>query len=267
MNDITQFLFLHGYSILFAGVSLSQAGIPIPAVPILITAGTIAGMGQMDFYIALFVAFSASTSSDIFRYYLGRRLGNRVLVLLCRLSLEPDSCVRQTEDLFGRHGAKSLIYCKFVPGLDAVVASMSGIVQMRFSRFFAFNSLGTLLWITSYIGIGYIFSDALDDLLLYASHMGRTFFWLLMAALAIYIAWKYFRRVQFIHELSISRITPEELKSKLDTGEDITVIDLRSSLDFKADPYTIPGAIRMAPENLTRRDNIPLDQEVVLYCT
>ena len=267
MSDITQFLFLHGYSILCAGVFLSQAGIPIPAVPILITAGTIAGMGQMNLYIALVVAFSASTVSDIFRYCLGRRLGNRVLVLLCRLSLEPDSCVRQTEDLFGRHGAKSLIYCKFVPGLDAVVASMSGIIQMRFSRFLAFNSLGTLLWVASYIGIGYIFSDALDDLLVYASHMGKTFFWLLMAALAMYIAWKYFRRVQFIRELSISRITPEELKSKLDAGEDITIIDLRSSLDFTADPYIIPGAIRIAPENLMGRANVPLDQEVVLYCT
>ena len=267
MSDITQFLFLHGYSILCAGVFLSQAGIPIPAVPILITAGTIAGMGQMNLYVALVVAFSASTVSDIFRYYLGRRLGNRVLVLLCRLSLEPDSCVRQTEDLFGRHGAKSLIYCKFVPGLDAVVASMSGIIQMRFSRFLAFNSLGTLLWVASYIGIGYIFSDALDDLLVYASHMGKTFFWLLMAALVIYIAWKYFRRVQFIRELSISRITPEELKSKLDAGEDITIIDLRSSLDFTADPYIIPGAIRIAPENLMGRANVPLDQEVVLYCT
>ncbi len=144
---------------------------------------------------------------------------------------------------------------------------MSGIIQMRFSRFIVFNSMGTLLWVASYIGVGYIFSDALDDLLLYAGHMGKTFFWLLMAALVIYIAWKYVRRVQFIRELSISRITPEELKSKLDAGEDIAIIDLRSSLDFKADPYIIPGAIRMAPENLTRRDNIPLDHEVVLYCT
>lgn len=267
MNDITQFLFLHGYSILFAGVLLSQAGIPIPAVPILITAGTIAGMGRMDLYIALFVAFSAATISDIFRYYLGRRLGNRVLAFLCRVSLEPDSCVRRTEDLFGRHGAKSLLYCKFVPGFDAVVASMSGIMQMRFSRFLAFNSLGTLLWVASFIGMGYIFSDALDDLLEYAGHMGRTFFLLLLAALAIYLAWKYIRRVQFIRQLSIDRITPVELKSKLDAGEEITIIDLRSSPDFEANPYTIPGAIRMAPENLTRKENVPLDQEVVLYCT
>jgi membrane protein DedA with SNARE-associated domain len=267
MNDITQFLFLHGYSILFAGVFLSQAGIPIPAVPILIAAGTIAGMGRMDVYIALFVAFSASTISDTFRYYLGRYLGNRVLVLLCRVSLEPDSCVRRTEDIFGRHGAKSLVYCKFIPGFDAVIASMSGIMQMRFSRFLTFNSLGTLLWAASFIGMGYIFSDALDDLLLYASHMGRTFFWLLITALVIYIAWKYFRRVQFIRQLSIARITPEELKSRLDAGEDITIIDLRSSPDFNADPYTIPGAIRMAPENLTRKENVPLDQEVILYCT
>jgi len=267
MNDITQFLFLHSYTILFAGVFLSQAGIPIPAVPILITAGTIAGMGRMDLYVALVVAFSASTISDIFRYYLGRRLGNRGLVFLCRVSLEPDSCVRRTEDLFGRHGAKSLLYCKFIPGFDAVIASMSGIMQMRFSRFFAFNSLGTLLWIASFIGIGYIFSDALDDLLLYASHMGRTFFWLLMAALAVYIAWKYVRRVQFIRQLSIARITPAELKSKLDAGEEITIIDLRSSLDFNADPYTIPGAIRVTPENLKRKENVPPDQEVVLYCT
>jgi membrane protein DedA with SNARE-associated domain len=267
MNDITQFLFLHGYAILFAGVLLSQAGIPIPAVPILITVGTLAGMGRIDVYLALFTAFSASTISDVFRYYLGRRLGNRVLVFICRVSLEPDSCVHRTEDLFGRHGAKSLLYCKFVPGLDAVVASMSGIIQMRFPRFLIFNSLGTLLWVSSFIGLGYIFSDALDDVLEYAGHMGRTFSWLLIAALAIYIGWKYLRRVQFIRQLSIDRITPEELKSKLDAGEEITIIDLRSSLDFGANPYIIPGAIRMAPEKLAYKENIPLEQEVVLYCT
>jgi len=267
MNDITQFLFLHGYSLLFAGVLLSQTGVPIPAVPILITAGTIAGIGRIDLYIALLVAFSASTIGDTFRYYLGRYLGNRVLALLCRVSLEPDSCVRRTEDIFGRHGAKSLLYCKFVPGLDAVVASMSGIIKMRFSHFIAFNSLGTLLWIISLMGIGYIFSDALDDLLVYAGHMGRTFSWLLLAALAIYVAWKYIRRMQFIRQLSTARITVPELKSRLDAGEEITIIDLRSSPDFNADPYTIPGAIRMAPENLTRKGNVPSDQEVVLYCT
>ena len=267
MNDITQFLFLHGYSILFVGVLLARAGLPIPAVPILITMGTIVGMGWFDFYLSLFVAFSASTISDVFRYYLGRRFGNRILTFLCRVSLEPDSCVRRTEDLFGRHGAKSLLYCKFVPGLDAVVASISGIIQMRFSRFLVFNSLGTCLWAATFIGVGYIFSDALDDILEYASTMGRTFFWLLIVALAGYIAWKYIRRAQFTRQLSIDRITPAELKSKIDAGENIAIIDLRSSLDFEADPYTIPGAIRMAPENITGREPVLLDQEIVLYCT
>lgn len=267
MNDITQFLFLHGYLILFAGVLLSRAGLPIPAVPILITVGTIAGMGRFDLYLSLLVAFSASMISDIVRYYLGRRLGSRVLAFLCRVSLEPDSCVRRTEDLFGRHGAKSLLYCKFIPGLDAVVASMSGIIQMRFSRFLVFNSLGTLLWAVTFIGLGYIFSDALDDILEYASTMGRTFSWLLIAALAIYVAWKYIRRAQFTRQLSIDRITPIELKSKIDAGENIAIIDLRSSLDFEADPYTIPGAVRMVPDSISRKENVPLDQEVVLYCT
>jgi membrane protein DedA with SNARE-associated domain len=267
MNDALFFLFRHGYSILFVGVLLSQAGLPVPVMPVLIVAGTLVGMGKMDFSLALGLALLASTISDLLRYYLGRLFGMRMVAFLCRVSLEPDSCVRRTEDLFGRHGATSLLYCKFIPGFNAVVASMAGILRMRLSRFLAFNTLGALLWAASFIGVGYIFSDVLDDILEYAGHMGRAFSWLLVAVLALYVAWKYFHRRRFIQQLSIDRITPGELKARLDVGEDITVIDLRSSLDFEADPYMIPGAIRMAPEHLEHKEVASHDREVVLYCT
>lgn len=267
MNDAVPFFFRHGYSVLFLGVLLARLGLPVPIAPVLIAAGTLAGMSEMNFPGALALALLASTISDLLHYGIGRFLGMRVIAFICRVSLEPDSCVRRTEDLFGRQGAKSLLYSKFVPGLDTVVASMAGVIRMRPSRFFLFNTAGALLWAGSFMGLGYVFSDVLDDVLLYAGHMGKAFLWLVTTAVAFYMAWKFVNRRRFIRQLSIDRITAAELKTKLDAGENMAVIDLRSSLDFEADPYLIPGAVRVAPEHIEHKDVLPRDQEVVLYCT
>jgi hypothetical protein len=144
---------------------------------------------------------------------------------------------------------------------------LAGIIRMRLSRFLLFGSMGILVWVSAYTLIGYIFSEELDHALEYAMRTGRTLSVIVGGGLTLYILRKYTSRRRFLHELFIARITPEELKQKLDAGEDIMIIDVRHTLDFEADPYIIPGALRIPSEQLENYPEVPGDREVVVYCT
>src|ERR1700757_4192169 len=154
MHVILESLLHHGYLLLAAWVFLEQVGLPVPSFPILLAAGALSGMGGMDFVTALFLGVLSTVTADTIWYQLGRRKGIKVLQWLCRISLEPDSCVRRTEGIFEKNGARSLIFAKFVPGLSPVPPPLAGIFHMRPRRFLLFDSLGALLWVGSYLGVG-----------------------------------------------------------------------------------------------------------------
>jgi membrane protein DedA with SNARE-associated domain len=268
MHTQLDFLVRHGSLVLFVWVFLEQIGVPIPTVPLLLAAGALAGSGRMSLGVSLLLAVTAAVLADSIWYELGRRRGIQVLQLLCRISLEPDSCVRRTEGAFAKHGARSLLFAKFLPGLGTVAPPLAGIFHMRPPRFFLFDSLGSLTWAGGYLGLGYLFSSQIERVAERALKLGATLFVLLIAALAAYIAYKYIARQRFLRELRISRITPEELKVKIDGGEDPVIVDLRHSMDFEAEPETIPGAFRMDAKELEdHNDRLPRGREVILYCT
>jgi membrane protein DedA with SNARE-associated domain len=267
MTPVLPFLIQHGYTLLFFWVLIETMGFPIPCVPLLITVGALAGAGQMNLHLCIGLGVCAALLSDIFWYSLGRHRGRRVLSLLCRISLEPDYCVRRTENIFSRYGARSLLVIKFIPGLSAVSTPMAGIIHMSVPRFLLFDSMGIFIWIGSYTIFGYIVSAELDRALAYAAGMGTTLLVLVAGGLTIYIVWKYASRRRFFRELFVARITPEELKRKLESGERVFIIDVRHALDFDADPYVIPGAHRMLFENAERQVDVADDREIVVYCT
>jgi membrane protein DedA with SNARE-associated domain len=268
MNETLGFLIRHGYAVLFAWVFVEQIGLPLPSVPLLLAAGALAGTGRLSLALAISLPILAALLSDVIWYELGRRRGVKVLQLLCRISLEPDSCVRRTENVFARHGARSLLVAKFIPGLNTAAPPLSGIFRMRFGRFLLFDTLGAVLWASVFTGLGYAFSDQLERVVDRALTLGTWFVVLLLAGLFAYIGWKFVMRQRFLRQLRIARITPEELKQKLDAGEDVVIVDLRHSLDFEAEPQTIPGAFRMdAAELEEAHEQIPRDRDVVLYCT
>jgi membrane protein DedA with SNARE-associated domain len=268
MNEPLLFLVRHGYTVLFAGVFVEQLGLPLPSVPLLLAAGALAGAGRLSLALVLGLPIIAALISDSLWYELGRRRGVKVLQFLCRISLEPDSCVRRTESTFERHGARSLLVAKFIPGLSTAAPPLAGVFRMRLSRFLLFDALGALLWAGAFVGLGYGFSDQLERVANRAITLGSWLLVLLLGALGGYIAWKYVKRQRFLRQLRIARITPEELKDKLDAGEDVVIVDLRHSLDFEAEPGTIPGAHRLEPAALEEAsDHIPRDRDVVLYCT
>ena len=267
MDDVTQFLIRYGELVLFVVVLAEQVGLPIPAVPVLLAAGALAGAGNMSLPAAIGLALVACLLGDLLWYYLGRYRGARVLGLLCRISLEPDYCVRRTENFFIRHGTKSLVIAKFIPGLSTVTPALAGLFKISVGQFLLYNGLGALLWTMAFIVPGYLFSNQLEYLAEQAARFGSSLIVLVVAALALYIMYKYVNRVRLLRELRIARITPEELKQMLDDGCEVAIIDLRQALDVEADPYTIPGAMRMAVEELEqRRHEIPRDRDVVLFC-
>lgn len=268
MHDTLEFVLRHGYVLLLGWVFAEQIGLPLPSVPLLLAAGALAGAGRMDFASALGVTLIGSVAADSVWYYLGRRRGMQVLQFICRVSLKPDSCVRRTEGVFSKHGARSLLVAKFVPGLNTVAPPMAGIFHMKRSRFLLFDGLGTLLWAGSFMALGFVFSDQIEIIAEYMAKLGGWLSVILIGALAAYIAWKFAARQKFIRDLRIARITPEELKKKIDAGEHLTIVDLRHSADFEADPETIPGAFRMDADDLEKTNGLlPRDREIVLYCT
>jgi membrane protein DedA with SNARE-associated domain len=268
LNDTIHFLIQHGYVLLFVWVLAEQIGLPLPALPLLLAAGALAGTGRMDLTLALGLAIIAALAGDLVWYYLGRQRGSRVLKLLCRISLEPDSCVRRTESVFVRHGAQALLIAKFVPGLNTAAPALAGIFRMSVPRFIVFDGLGALLWAATFIGLGFIFSDQLERIATYLLRWGSWLGVVLAASLAAYISWKYIQRRRFLHRLRTARITPQELMATLNAGTEVLIVDLRQPLDVAALPQTIPGAVRMAIEELEmRHQEIPRDRDVVLYCS
>jgi membrane protein DedA with SNARE-associated domain/rhodanese-related sulfurtransferase len=267
MDDVTQFLIRHGGLVLFAVVLAEQVGLPIPAVPVLLAAGALAGAGKMNLALAIVLGLTACFIGDLIWYYLGRYRGRQVLSLLCRISLEPDSCVRRTEDLFVRQGMRSLIIAKFIPGLGTITPALAGLFKVRIARFLLYDGIGALLWTAAFIAPGYLFSNQLEKLAEHAARFGSLLIVLVLGALALYIAYKYVHRVRLLRELRIARITVDELKQMMDAGCEVMIVDLRKPIDLTADPYTIPGALQMAVEELENRHHeIPRDRDVILYC-
>ncbi len=268
MQQVTDFLMRHGYAVLTLAVFGEQIGLPVPSLPVLLAAGALAGSGQIDLGLAVGVSLLAALAGDLAWFGLGRRRGGKVLNLLCRISLEPDSCVRKTEELFARHGARSLLFSKFLPGFSIAAPPLAGMFHMRLDRFLIFDSLGALLWAGSFLGLGYLFSDQLERVAETALDLGGWLAVVLVGGLALYIAWKYVQRQRFLHQLRVARISPEELKRRLDGGEEIVVVDLRHRLDFEVEPEVVPGAVHLTAEELeARHAEIPRDREIVLYCT
>jgi len=267
MDNVIPFLIQHGYTVLFVWVFAETMGLPIPSAPLLVTVGTMAGVGQLNLFLCIGACFCAALMSDLFWYSMGRLRGGRVLSSLCRISLEPDSCVRRTENIFAKYGGRSLVVTKFFPGFSAVSTPLAGITGMNFLRFLFLDGLGILFWISAYTLFGYIFSRELDRALDYAAGMGKMLLVLVVGIIALYVLRKYDLRRRILRELSIARITPEELKQRLDAGEDIIIIDLRLDHDFNHDPYIIPGALRIPLDEVPRHPLITREREIVTYCT
>jgi len=267
MHEALEFLLRHIEMVVFLTVLAEQIGFPIPAVPVLLAAGAVAGDGQAALTVLTGLSVAACLLGDMVWFELGRHRGRQALTLLCRISLEPDACVRRTENLFVTHGIRALILAKFIPGLSTLAPALAGLFKISLGRFFLFNGAGSLLWSLSFLLLGYIFSDQIGYVAEQAVRFGTTAGTVFAIGLGGYILYKYIHRQKLLRELRVARIMPAELKQLMDNGHQSVVVDLRDILDHAADPYTIPGALRISPEELEQRhQDIPRDRDVILFC-
>jgi membrane protein DedA with SNARE-associated domain len=268
MAEMLQFVVQHGYALLFFWVLVEQAGLPLPAAPLLLAAGALAGQHQLTFALVVITAATGSLVSDTFWYFFGKRKGAVVLSWLCKIALEPDSCVRRTESTFTKLGYRTLLICKFIPGLNTAAPALSATAGVGLVQFLLFDWLGAMLWASAFAGLGLAFSNQLDRVAQDVTQFGSWTLLLVVAAIVGFIAYKFYQRRRFLKEVAGVRIAPEELKAKLDARIPVTIIDLRHPLDLLPDPRTLPGALQISPEDLqARHSEITRDGEIVLFCT
>jgi len=269
MQQLVAQLSQYGLALVFANVFLEQIGAPIPALPTLIVAGAFAAHGKMDLAAILLIAVAGSVIADTAWYLIGRRQGRRVLKTLCRISLSPDTCVRSTEYLFEKAGMPSLLYAKFIPGYSTVAPPLAGITGRSLGAFVVWDGLGSLLWAGSGVVLGLLFHNAVQRVIGYLETLG---FWavvLLAAGLAAVVVVKWNERRKARKFLDIARMTVADLKRRL--HEEVPpplVVDVRNRSSETYDPRRIPGALRMALDELEEKvDSLPHDRQIVLYCT
>jgi membrane protein DedA with SNARE-associated domain/rhodanese-related sulfurtransferase len=268
-----EFFVGHAYAILFVWVLVEQLGLPIPSIPLLLTAGTLSATHRVSFATSLIAVLMACIISDSSWYALGRRYGARVIRLLCKMSLEASTCVSKTESYFTRRGGETLLFAKFIPGLSTVSAPIAGQTGMPYSRFLLYDLSGAMLWSLSFLLAGRFFGDlakrstAFFGLL---SHFAAAVFIIMVAGFFIYRVVKQRRFLAQVREL---RLEPAELKAMLDEASvdgslQPYIVDLRHPLDYLPDPRVLPGAVRIGPAELAARaEHIPRDRDVILYCT
>jgi membrane protein DedA with SNARE-associated domain/rhodanese-related sulfurtransferase len=273
MPIAVDFFVAHAYAILFLWVLCEQLGVPIPSIPLMLTAGTLSATHRLSAVTSLFVILIACVLSDTTWYLLGRRFGTKVLRLLCKMSLEADTCVVKTEGYFTRRGAVTLLFAKFVPGLSTVAPPIAGQTGMSYPRFLSFDLAGSLIWALSFVLAGRFFGDVAKrshDFFEFLSHFAAVVFILMVVGL---FAWRVIKNRRFLASVRRLRLEPSELKAMLDEATvdgkpQPYIVDLRHPLDYLPDPRVLPGAVRIGPSELTLcAASIPRDRDVILYCT
>lgn len=268
MNELSALLAQHGVALVFVNVLLTQLGLPLPAIPTLLLAGALAAGGHMSVLQAFFAAVTASLIADLVWYAAGRKYGHRVLAMLCRLSLSPQSCVRQTERVFIRWGVGSLVIAKFVPGLATVAPPLAGAIRLKPATFTLFDGIGAALWAGVSMLAGWLLGGQIEAAIDALGRMGGYAAAWLGGLLAAYMAFKWFERLRFLGQLRAARVAVHEVYAMLERGEEPLILDVRSAAALVADTRRIPRAVLIDPDAPDDQlAALPRDREIIVYCS
>jgi membrane protein DedA with SNARE-associated domain len=268
VHETIDFLMQYGLVLVFASVLFEQAGLPVPCTPWLIAAGALARLGHGSWELPILLAAAAASLGHIGWFLAGRRWGNRVLRLLCRVSLEPESCVQRTENAFSRHGPKALVVAPFIPGLTTIAPPLAGMSGMSIRRFLLLDGLGDILWASTFVGVGWLAGEPFFRLTELVLGYGPSAVGIVVSALALYLLTKLVQRQRFRRQLRVDRVSPREVKERLDRGDDLLLVDLRHRSEVEETGNTLPGALHISPDELEgRHTEISRKREVVLFCT
>jgi membrane protein DedA with SNARE-associated domain/rhodanese-related sulfurtransferase len=258
------------YGLLIVGVNvlLNQIGLPVPAVPILVVAGAIGAGGNLALGPIFGWSVAACVAADCGWFLIGERYGISVLKILCRISLEPDSCVSQTQTRFEQWGINSLVIAKFVPGLSIIAPPLAGALRIGWLRFIVLSTLGAILWAGGWLAVGVLFESQIDALLGQLDRIGGIAGLVAAGLLAAYIAFKWWERMRFFQTLRMARIRVEDLYELIQAGAAPIIIDVRSVTARALEPRSIPGALHVPLQEAGRHlQDLPRDRDIILYCS
>ncbi|HEX7273232.1 MAG TPA: rhodanese-like domain-containing protein [Casimicrobiaceae bacterium] len=266
MEHLVALLQQYGLGFVFLNVLALQAGLPLPAYPTLIIAGTLAAMGGSPVWQVVGAGVGAALVADTGWYAAGRRFGMRVLSTLCRMSLSQDSCVRQTESIFQRFGPASMLFAKFIPGFASVATALAGALRLNYLKFVLFDAGGAGLWVGLAVLLGFLFSDAIGTVIEKLNSLGRYGVMIVIAAFVAWIVFKWLRRYLFIKQLRMDRVSVDELRDMMEQNKVQALVDVRSAIT-QAATGRIPGARAIDMQNIAAGfKDVPVDGEVIVYC-
>jgi membrane protein DedA with SNARE-associated domain/rhodanese-related sulfurtransferase len=267
MRDLIPLLIAHGALIVFVITLAARVGAPVPAAPLLVVAGGIAMAGQLSLAVCLLASVVANVLGDAVWYQAGRWRGHRVMKLLCKISLSPDTCVRQSEGILSRWGGSSLIAAKFLPGISVVAAPMAGALGMSWKRFLAYDVGAALIWSLVFMAIGVVFAGQIVVVLDVMTEFGTIAAVAIVIVLTVMLIYRYLRRRWMLSDRYAPRIAVNELRELIRRGESPIVIDVRSSIAMMADARRVPGATLATLAQLPATAlELPRDREIVVYC-
>lgn len=268
MDEIIQLLAQHGLSVVFVNVLLTQAGVPVPAIPTLVIAGAFVAQGEIALLPLIVATVVASLIGDSLWYVAGRYYGNRVLRTLCRIAIEPDSCVKQTENIFDRWGAPSLMAAKYVPGFATIAPPLAGMMRLGVPLFLVYSTIAALLWAGLPIALGFIFDTEVAWVLQWLESMGTGAVALIASVVFLYVSAKMLERYLLIRLLRTVRISVPELRTLMEQPVRPIVLDVRSPAARRMDPRRLPGAIAVDMANpQAALIAVAPEREVIVYCT
>lgn len=268
MTAFVRHLHEHGVLLVFLAVFLEQAGLPLPSFTVVVAAGALVATSEVSAWGVLAAAVVAAMLSNLAWYGAGLRYGQKVLSLICRISLSADTCVRMTQSIFVRWGLASLLLSKFLPGISLMAPPIAGAVRMPLLRFLAASATGTLLWGGCYLTLGYLFRDQIDQVFNYGHQHLQVVLHVLALMLLMYIAYRAIQRRLAARGGGVARIEAVELRRLLDADAAMRplVLDLRSDL-VREGEGGIPGAIPIELRDIEARTaQLPRDRDIITYC-
>lgn len=228
LSLISQAVQEDAFLLVFANVLFQQLGFPVPAVPSMLLAGSAVGsFGDLGSF--LFAAVSASVIADIVWYFAGKAFGYRVLSVLCRLSINPASCVTKTEARIIRWGAISLIVAKFVPGFSTVAPPIAGATKMPLLIFAVAAAIGAALWAGLALIAGWLLRAEVQSVIGNLESNSAGAIATLVLLVCLWIGWKFWQKYRFKRTAAIEHVTPAAFLQLMAMDRKPLVLDLRGA--------------------------------------
>jgi len=270
MNDLFSTMARHGYALTFGLLFAEAIGFPVPAAIALVAGGAAVASHTLWGPSVLFYAVFALLLGDTIQFWLGRYSGWALLAFLCRLSMNPETCILRSAESFYKRGKLTLVVAKFIPGINTMAAPLAGSMKMRYSQFLRLDVAGSLLYSTTYLMVGYLSRDFLAATLSGFQSAGRAMEVIILVAVAVYVVYRIAQFQKYREYDVVPRIQVPELAARLasETANLVQIVDVRSHGYYDIGAERIKGSIRIEPNNLEEEiKNLPKDKDIYLYCT